>query len=141
MRLRFLLPAGFPSHPFLSCGPTELIDLPEDRSLCTSIIGQQVSWLAARAINHKFRRLFDPGLPEKAGAGVGGDEGGLDGYVVLSLDHDFDFDLDLDLDRVCEMCTLGPHSRALGIHVESTTKRSTLTRIFLSHILNPALSP
>jgi DNA-3-methyladenine glycosylase II len=36
------------------------------RSLCTSIVGQQVSWLAARAINHRFRRLFDPSLPEKA---------------------------------------------------------------------------
>jgi hypothetical protein len=53
----------------------------ENRSLCTSIIGQQVSWLAARAINHKFRRLFDRGLPEKAtvGAGAGGDAGGGEG--------------------------------------------------------------
>lgn len=35
------------------------------RSLVTSIIGQQVSWLAARAITHKFTRVFFPSLPEK----------------------------------------------------------------------------
>lgn len=35
------------------------------RSLVSSIIGQQVSWLAARAIQHKFQRLFFPHLPEK----------------------------------------------------------------------------
>ncbi|KAF9244874.1 hypothetical protein BU15DRAFT_85727 [Melanogaster broomeanus] len=27
--------------------------------------GQQISWLAARSINHKFVRLYDPSLPEK----------------------------------------------------------------------------
>ncbi|KAL1713810.1 DNA glycosylase [Schizophyllum commune] len=27
--------------------------------------GQQISWLAARSINHRFRRLYDPSLPEK----------------------------------------------------------------------------
>ena len=27
--------------------------------------GQQISWLAARSINHKFIRLFDPSIPEK----------------------------------------------------------------------------
>lgn len=27
--------------------------------------GQQISWLAARSITHKFRRLYDPTLPEK----------------------------------------------------------------------------
>ncbi|KAL4078520.1 DNA glycosylase [Scleroderma yunnanense] len=27
--------------------------------------GQQISWLAARSINHKFIRLYDPTLPEK----------------------------------------------------------------------------
>lgn len=31
----------------------------------TSIIGQQVSWLAARSITHKFTRVFFPALPEK----------------------------------------------------------------------------
>lgn len=29
------------------------------------MIGQQVSWLAARAITHKFQRSFFPDLPEK----------------------------------------------------------------------------
>ncbi|KAG0142941.1 hypothetical protein CROQUDRAFT_661897 [Cronartium quercuum f. sp. fusiforme G11] len=37
-------------------------------SLCKSILGQQVSWLAARSITHKFIRLFFPELPEKADA-------------------------------------------------------------------------
>ncbi|BGO94379.1 hypothetical protein NBRC10512_002077 [Rhodotorula toruloides] len=36
------------------------------RSLVSSILGQQVSWLAARSIQHKFCRLFFPHLPEKA---------------------------------------------------------------------------
>jgi len=35
------------------------------RALVTSILGQQISWLAARSINHKFIRLFDPSIPEK----------------------------------------------------------------------------
>lgn len=35
------------------------------RTLCTSILGQQVSWLAARAIVYRFVRLFHPQLPEK----------------------------------------------------------------------------
>lgn len=35
------------------------------RSLVTSILGQQVSWLAARAIGHRFIRLYFPNLPEK----------------------------------------------------------------------------
>ncbi|KAK4048964.1 hypothetical protein OIO90_005599 [Microbotryomycetes sp. JL221] len=35
------------------------------RSLVSSIIGQQVSWLAARSIQHKFVRVFFPHLPEK----------------------------------------------------------------------------
>ncbi|KAF8234070.1 DNA glycosylase [Tricholoma matsutake] len=35
------------------------------RALVTSILGQQISWLAARSINHRFIRLFDPSLPEK----------------------------------------------------------------------------
>ncbi|KAM0751658.1 DNA glycosylase [Meredithblackwellia eburnea MCA 4105] len=38
------------------------------RSLASSIIGQQVSWLAARSIQHKFVRIFYPHLPEKLGA-------------------------------------------------------------------------
>lgn len=32
--------------------------------------GQQISWLAARAITHKFIRLFDPSLPEKPDHGL-----------------------------------------------------------------------
>lgn len=34
-----------------------------DSSLVSSIIGQQVSWLAARAIQRKFTRLFFPQAP------------------------------------------------------------------------------
>ncbi|KAH8085157.1 hypothetical protein HD553DRAFT_323736 [Filobasidium floriforme] len=63
----------------LACSPFEDLESVDPfRSLCTSIIGQQVSWVAARAINHKFRRLFDRGLPEKVntGSGAGGDSGG-----------------------------------------------------------------
>ncbi|GJN93568.1 hypothetical protein Rhopal_006625-T1 [Rhodotorula paludigena] len=35
------------------------------RSLVSSVLGQQVSWLAARSIQNKFCRLFFPHLPEK----------------------------------------------------------------------------
>lgn len=35
------------------------------RTLVSSILGAQISWLAARAIQHKFCRLFFPHLPEK----------------------------------------------------------------------------
>lgn len=35
------------------------------RTLTSSVLGQQVSWLAARAILYKFIRLFHPSLPEK----------------------------------------------------------------------------
>lgn len=35
------------------------------RSLVTSIIGQQISYLAARSVVHKFTRVFYPHLPEK----------------------------------------------------------------------------
>lgn len=35
------------------------------KSLATSILGQQVSWLAAKAITYRFIRLFFPNLPEK----------------------------------------------------------------------------
>lgn len=54
----------------LKCRPFQEVDeLCAFRSLSTSIIGQQVSWLAARSINHKFRRIFFPSLPEKPAAG------------------------------------------------------------------------
>ncbi|PPQ98612.1 hypothetical protein CVT24_003945 [Panaeolus cyanescens] len=50
----------------LKCKPfEELEQVHPFRSLVTSILGQQVSWQAARSITHKFRRLFDPSLPEK----------------------------------------------------------------------------
>ncbi|WVQ81715.1 hypothetical protein IAT38_003840 [Cryptococcus sp. DSM 104549] len=46
----------FEHHP---CRPfTHLEPLDPFRTLITSIIGQQVSWLAARAINGRFRALF-----------------------------------------------------------------------------------
>ncbi|GAA5869349.1 hypothetical protein JCM16303_000438 [Sporobolomyces ruberrimus] len=35
------------------------------KSLVSSILGQQVSWLAARSIQHKFCRIWSPHLPEK----------------------------------------------------------------------------
>ncbi|GAA5901024.1 hypothetical protein JCM6882_006004 [Rhodosporidiobolus microsporus] len=35
------------------------------RHLVSSLLGQQISWLAARAISNKFCRLFFPHLPEK----------------------------------------------------------------------------
>lgn len=35
------------------------------RALVTSIVGQQISWIAARSVNHKFVRLYKPSLPEK----------------------------------------------------------------------------
>lgn len=35
------------------------------RNLATSILGQQISWLAARSVTHKFVRYWHPHLPEK----------------------------------------------------------------------------
>lgn len=35
-------------------------------ALVTSLIGQQISWLAARSVQHKFTRLFFPDLPDLA---------------------------------------------------------------------------
>ncbi|KAL7007855.1 hypothetical protein EMMF5_002502 [Cystobasidiomycetes sp. EMM_F5] len=51
----------------LPCKPfTEQTDLNPFRALCCSILGQQISWLAARSITHKFIRLVAfPDLPEK----------------------------------------------------------------------------
>ncbi|KAF8609027.1 DNA glycosylase [Ceratobasidium sp. AG-I] len=50
----------------LPCRPFEHLE-PVDpfQTLVVSILGQQISWLAARSIKHKFLRLFDPSLPEK----------------------------------------------------------------------------
>lgn len=53
----------------LPCKPfTDESDLNPFRALCSSILGQQISWLAARSITHKFIRLVAfPDLPEKPG--------------------------------------------------------------------------
>ncbi|KAH9998439.1 DNA glycosylase [Russula compacta] len=49
----------------LPCKPFESLEsIHPFRTLCTSIIAQQISWLAARTIQHKFLRLFFPELPE-----------------------------------------------------------------------------
>ncbi|KAJ4002025.1 DNA glycosylase [Lentinula boryana] len=50
----------------LTCKPFERLETVHPfRALATSIIGQQISWIAARSVNHKFVRLFNPSLPEK----------------------------------------------------------------------------
>ncbi|KAF8844730.1 DNA glycosylase [Paxillus ammoniavirescens] len=50
----------------LRCKPFEFLEQVHPfRSLVVSILGQQISWLAARSINHRFIRLYDPSLPEK----------------------------------------------------------------------------
>lgn len=51
----------------MPCKPFEGDDSPFNpfRVLVSSILGAQISWLAARAIQHKFCRLFFPHLPEK----------------------------------------------------------------------------
>lgn len=46
------------------------------RSLVVSIIGQQISWLAARSVTHKFTRVFfEKELPEKIAPPGQGEEG------------------------------------------------------------------
>ncbi|TFY73663.1 hypothetical protein EWM64_g10350 [Hericium alpestre] len=50
----------------LPCKPFEKLERVEPfRTLTTSILGQQISWMAARSITHKFIRLYFPHLPEK----------------------------------------------------------------------------
>ncbi|CAE6470663.1 unnamed protein product [Rhizoctonia solani] len=51
----------------LKCRPFEQVE-PVDpfQTLVTSVLGQQISWLAAKSIRHRFLRLFDRSLPEKA---------------------------------------------------------------------------
>ncbi|KAI0277432.1 hypothetical protein BGY98DRAFT_1079430 [Russula aff. rugulosa BPL654] len=50
----------------LPCKPFESLEgIHPFRTLCTSIIGQQISWMAARAILHKFLKLYFPELPDK----------------------------------------------------------------------------
>ncbi|KAF9268857.1 DNA glycosylase [Marasmius fiardii PR-910] len=49
----------------LECKPYEQLEMVHPfRALTTSILGQQISWLAARSINHKFIRMFNPDIPE-----------------------------------------------------------------------------
>jgi DNA-3-methyladenine glycosylase II len=48
-----------------TCSPfEELEQVHPFRALATSILGQQISWMAARAINHKFIRLYNQSIPE-----------------------------------------------------------------------------
>ncbi|KAG2132442.1 DNA glycosylase [Suillus bovinus] len=50
----------------LKCKPFELLEQVHPfRALAESILAQQISWLAARSIIHRFTRLYDPSLPEK----------------------------------------------------------------------------
>ncbi|KAI0032241.1 DNA glycosylase [Vararia minispora EC-137] len=50
----------------LPCKPYEKLERIEPFStLTSSILGQQISWLAARSVRHKFIRLYFPELPEK----------------------------------------------------------------------------
>ncbi|PVF96773.1 DNA glycosylase [Serendipita vermifera] len=49
----------------LPCRPFVQLERVEPfRTLATSIIGQQISWKAARSVNWKFMRLYDSSLPE-----------------------------------------------------------------------------
>lgn len=49
----------------VTCKPFEVLEpLDPFRTLTVSILGQQISWLAARSITHRFLRLFNPSLPE-----------------------------------------------------------------------------
>ncbi|GLB37107.1 putative DNA glycosylase [Lyophyllum shimeji] len=50
----------------MPCKPFEHLERVHPfRALVTSIVGQQISWLAARSVNHRFVKLYDPSLPEK----------------------------------------------------------------------------
>ncbi|THH27849.1 hypothetical protein EUX98_g6343 [Antrodiella citrinella] len=50
----------------MRCKPFEHLEQFDPFStLASSILGQQISWKAARSIKHRFIRLFNPALPEK----------------------------------------------------------------------------
>ncbi|XP_006461078.1 hypothetical protein AGABI2DRAFT_150872 [Agaricus bisporus var. bisporus H97] len=53
----------------LPCKPYENLEQfhPFQLNQFCELRGQQISWLAARSIIHKFKRLYDPTLPEKPG--------------------------------------------------------------------------
>ncbi|KAJ7287536.1 DNA glycosylase [Mycena rebaudengoi] len=49
----------------LECKPfQELEQFHPFRALASSILGQQISWMAARSIKHRFIRLYDESIPE-----------------------------------------------------------------------------
>ncbi|KAJ3532123.1 hypothetical protein NMY22_g7873 [Coprinellus aureogranulatus] len=50
----------------MPCRPFEHLEQVHPfRALTTSILGQQISWKAARSITHKFIRLYNPDIPEE----------------------------------------------------------------------------
>ncbi|TFK75455.1 DNA glycosylase [Pluteus cervinus] len=50
----------------MQCKPYQQLEsLHPFRALVTSILGQQISWLAARSVVYRFTRLYDPSMPEK----------------------------------------------------------------------------
>ncbi|KAL0955964.1 hypothetical protein HGRIS_002146 [Hohenbuehelia grisea] len=50
----------------LKCKPYEHLETVHPfQALVKSILGQQISWMAARSINHKFVRLYNLEMPEK----------------------------------------------------------------------------
>ncbi|KAI0315461.1 DNA glycosylase [Amylostereum chailletii] len=50
----------------LACKPYERLERVEPfKTLTSSILGQQISWIAARSVRHRFIRLYFPELPEK----------------------------------------------------------------------------
>lgn len=51
--------------PYIELEEGQVRELDLFQTLASSILGQQVSWLAARAIRYRFVRLFYPELPEK----------------------------------------------------------------------------
>ncbi|KIK97105.1 hypothetical protein PAXRUDRAFT_137018 [Paxillus rubicundulus Ve08.2h10] len=49
----------------LRCKPFEYLEQVHPFRCVAKCRGQQISWVAARSINHRFIRLYDPSLPEK----------------------------------------------------------------------------
>ncbi|KAG2015537.1 hypothetical protein CC2G_008801 [Coprinopsis cinerea AmutBmut pab1-1] len=50
----------------MPCRPFEQLEQVHPfRALSISILGQQISWKAARSITHKFIRLYSPSIPEE----------------------------------------------------------------------------
>ncbi|KAJ7925297.1 DNA glycosylase [Mycena leptocephala] len=58
----------------LECKPFQQLEQVHPfRALATSILGQQISWMAARSIKHKFIRLYDSSIPENHSDYTGND--------------------------------------------------------------------